>query len=363
MIAYTVPRIAAVLGIGVMIDRLDRRRILWVANVLRCLAFGGLAFGLARNVVSLPTLYTIYAVIGLVETTSDNAVFSVLPSLATGERLDRANAQIAGTQLVLDEFIGPPLGGFLFAVASAVPLGASSFSCGIAALAFFLMRGSFRGASSEGKHTSVLEDLRAGLTCLRQNRIVLGLMITSGLASLAYSLPFSYLVLFAQRALGLDSRGYGLLLSFSSLGGLLGSFIAPRLRKRVGYGTGVISALLVGAISIVVCGATSNPIIAAVALAAYICHAVVWNILAGTVRQKAVPAELLGRTGSIGRLLGYLGIAIGAAAGGWMANVAGIRIPFYVSGLCFLGCVAIVARLHQQIRAWEAGLNNSATSE
>lgn len=57
-------------------------------------------------------------------------------------------------------------------------------------------------------------------------------------------------------------------------------------------------------------------LIGGVASVAYIGHAVVWNVLAGTVRQAIVPGPLLGRVGAVGRLSGYLGLTIGAAAGG-----------------------------------------------
>ena len=67
-------------------------------------------------------------------------MFSVLPSIIPAKELDRANSQITGAQLVIDEFVGPPLGGFLFAVTAALPIGASSFACGVASLAFFLLR-------------------------------------------------------------------------------------------------------------------------------------------------------------------------------------------------------------------------------
>ena len=362
-VAYTVPRIGAVLGIGVMIDRFDRRHLLYVANLLRFLAYGALAILLVKGAVNLPLLYVIYAAVALVETTSDTAVFSVLPSIIPAKELDRANSQITGAQLVIDEFVGPPLGGFLFAVTAALPIGASSFACGVASLAFFLLRGPYRGSEAGAERTSIWNDLSTGLAWLRRNEIVAGLVAINGLASVAYSLPFSFLVVFAQRVLGLDSGGYGLMMSFSALGGLLGSFVSPRLRQRFGYGTGIVLALFLGAVSITICGATSNTFVAAVAMAAYICHAVVWSVLASSVRQKIIPQDLLGRIGSAGRLLSYLGLATGAAAGGWMAATLDLRVPFYVSGLCFLGCVAISVRLHGAIRAWESAQEETAVTE
>ena len=101
-VAYTVPRIGAVLGIGVMIDRCDRHHLLYMANLLRFLAYGTLAILLVKGAVNLPLLYVTYAAVALVETTSDTAVFSVLPSIIPAKELDRANAQSTGTPLLID---------------------------------------------------------------------------------------------------------------------------------------------------------------------------------------------------------------------------------------------------------------------
>ena len=110
---------------------------------------------LVKGAMNLPLLYIIYAAVALVETTSDTAVFSVLPSIIPAKELDRANSQITGAQLVIDEFVGPPLGGFLFAVTAALPIGASSFACGVASLAFFLLRGPYRGSEAGAERTSL----------------------------------------------------------------------------------------------------------------------------------------------------------------------------------------------------------------
>ena len=46
-----------------------------------------------------------------------------------------------------------------------------------------------------------------------------------------------------------------------------------------------------------------------------------------------------------------------------MAATLDLRVPFYVSGLCFLGCVAISVRLHGTIRAWESTQDETTVTE
>ncbi|WP_456786024.1 MFS transporter [Cellulomonas sp. P5_C5] len=109
-VAYSAPRVLSVLGIGVLIDRVDRRRLLVAANVSRAALFAALAALVLTGATPLAALYVVYAVMGVVETLSDSASFAVLPQAVRPDALDRANSQVAATQTVVDEFVGPPLG-------------------------------------------------------------------------------------------------------------------------------------------------------------------------------------------------------------------------------------------------------------
>ncbi|WP_317229276.1 MFS transporter, partial [Clavibacter sp. MX14-G9D] len=119
---YALVRLVVALPVGVHVDRLDRRTLLVTANALRGIAVVALAVSLQAGAGSLVALYAVMAVVGVLESAADGAAVAVLPSLVPRDRLDRANARIAGTQLVADEFAGPPLGGSLFAVAAALPV-------------------------------------------------------------------------------------------------------------------------------------------------------------------------------------------------------------------------------------------------
>ncbi|GAA4710473.1 Transmembrane secretion effector [Promicromonospora umidemergens] len=167
-------------------------------------------------------------------------------------------------------------------------------------------------------------------------------------------IPFSYLALYATQELGLSPAEYGFLLSFSALGGLLGAFVATRLRRRLGYGWTIVAALSVGSMSFITISLTKNVVVVAIALAAYIAHAVVWNIMAASVRQKITPAAMMGRVGSMSRLLSLIGLGVGAALGGLLASGVGFLIPFAVAGGLFAVAAVMCAVQIRMFRAWEA---------
>ena len=341
---YALVRLGVALPVGVHVDRLDRRTLLVVANALRGFAVLGLAVSIQSGVASLAVLYAVMAVVGVLESAADGAAVAVLPSIVPRDRLDRANARITGTQLVADEFVGPPLGGILFALAAAVPVYATGglwVAAGAVALA--LPRRA-RDASVPADPTdpppSVFREAAAGVRWLAGHRVVGSLALIGGLASVGYMLPFSVLVLFAGERLGLDAAGYGVLLAASALGGLAGSAIAAPLRARLGSRWTITSALGLGAASLAGLAVTRDPIVAGALLALYILHAVVWGICATSLRQRLVPADLLGRVGAAGRVVSLLGLAAGSALGGVLAT-AGIALPTVAGAIVFTACAVL----------------------
>ncbi|MFC3494832.1 MFS transporter [Glycomyces rhizosphaerae] len=364
-VAYSSARILSVLGVGVLIDRVDRRRLAYLANFSRAAMFAVLTGLVLLDAAPIATLYLVYAVMGVIETLADGAARAVLPQAVPAEGLDKANSQIAGTQLVIDEFIGPPLGGLLFAMATFAPTALNALAFLVAGFAFWRLRGTYvivRDTTGTAA-PSVRADIREGAVWATRHRVVRLLIVLSGITCVAYMIPFSYLVLYAQEELGLDGTGYGLLLAFSALGGLLGSFIATRLRKRIGYGWSMVAALGTGAISFAVISLTTNVIVVAIALAVYIAHAVVWGIMATTVRQRATPNAMMGRIGSLDGFVGLIGLAFGAGAGGLLASILGYRIPFAIAGAVFAVAAVLCLISIRSLREWEGNEAHAEMSE
>jgi predicted MFS family arabinose efflux permease len=342
---YALVRLLVALPIGVWVDRFDRRTLIVAANLLRGGALFGLAFTIQYGLSSLVVLYAAMAVVGTLESLADSAAVAILPSLVDRERLDSANGRVAAAQLVSDEFAGPPLGGFLFALAAAAPVFAMGGLWAVAGLVALALptRHSWRPPTdAPAARRSVYAEAREGIAWLARHRVVGSLALIGALASVGYMMPFSILVLFAQERLGLNGTGYGLLLAFSALGGLLGAFLAPRLRMRLGYRWAIVISLLLGALTLGGLAFTTNPIVAGVLLALYILHAVVWNICSLSLRQRLVPHDLLGRVGGAGRVLGLLGLAAGSALGG-ILGVIDLAIPVAGGAAVFVACCLVAA--------------------
>lgn len=355
---YALVRLLAALPLGVWVDRADRRSLLAAANLMRGGAVLALALCVSYGIGGLLLLYGAFALIGVLESAADNAAVSLVPGIVESRNLDRANSRISAAQLIADEFTGPPLAGFLFAFAAAAPVYAMG---GLWAAAGFLAlalpkRGvisSRDGVATAGMATAgpasagtgrapLWTEAAAGIRWLARHRVIGGLALTGALASVGYMLPFSVLVLFAQQQLDVDTVGYGMILSVSALGGLAGSYAAPRIRRRLGYRWTIVASLLIGAGSLGALAAARSGTAAALLLAAYIFHAVVWGVCTTSLRQHLVPDDLRGRVNASSRVLGLLGLALGSALGGILAS-RHIALPTLAGALTFVVCAAVAA--------------------
>ena len=339
---YSAVRLLVVVPVGVYVDRFDRRKILWITNLSRASLLIMMAVLFAIDLGSVPLLYVVLAGVGILETAADNAALSILPSVVPASKLDQANSRISAAQLLADEFAGPPLGGLLYALGVAVPVLAAGGLYAAAGFLFFALPrpGVVNGPTSPRR--SVFREAVDGARWLRGHRLLSGLAVVGGLASVAYMMPFSVLVLFAQQTLGLGPAGYGLILAVSALGGLVGSIIAAPLRLRVGYGRTIVGSLCLGAASMFALAFVRIPWVAAALLAAYILHSVMWGICVSSLRQSLVPERLRGRVNASSKVLGLIGLTVGAALGGVLASLLSLSVPFLASGTLFICCGAIV---------------------
>jgi MFS family permease len=117
-----VPWLVFGLPAGMIVDRLDRRYVMALANVIREAWRCGSPILGASGSLSLWALFVGTLVFGLGETLFDNATNAVIPGVVERDQLDRANGWIQAAQVTVDSFIATPISGILFAVSLALPL-------------------------------------------------------------------------------------------------------------------------------------------------------------------------------------------------------------------------------------------------
>jgi MFS family permease len=347
---------------GALLDRWDRRRVMWTVDAGRFAVVGGLAVTVLLDHASIALLAAVGFLLGTGQMLVDTAQHSVLPALVSREpaRLERANARLQGTQIVANQFGGPPVGGFLFSVAAWIPLAVDAVSFGASSALVAAIKGRFGrppappgpGADGAGTPVAGRPSLRAeiaeGLRWLLAHRLLRALAVMVAMINLLGTAHDAILVLFAQERLGLGSVGFGLLLTGSAAGGVLGGAVAPWLSRRLGAATILLGGFVFQGAATLGVGLTSNPWVAGALLGVTGLVVVTFNVVGGSLRQTLTADHLLGRVISTFRLFGYGAVPLGALLGGVVARTFGLRAPFLLAGVVVpvvaLLCLPVVNR-------------------
>jgi MFS family permease len=318
---------------GALADRIDRRRLMWVAQLVQAAVVAVVGVAAGAHFARVWLLCAAALVLGTAETVFDNAGQSVLPQIVTGGQLQRANAAQYAGQTVTEQFVGPPVGSLLFAVSVGLPFGldAVSFLVSAALIVRLALRPQFP-ATALPRTTSLRAEIGEGLRWLWSHRLLRGLALLLGVNNFCNQLVWATLVLLATDTFGLSARAYGLLLAGQAVGGVLGSVVNRPLVRALGSRAALVAALCTTALAYLGAGLAPDAVLVGALLALSGVASMVWNVVTVSLRQDVVPAGLLGRVNSAYRMLGWGMIPLGAAAGGLVANWLGLRAPLLVAG-------------------------------
>jgi MFS family permease len=331
----SIPWLATSLQVGALVDRLDRRRTMLLANAARAGFVAVPAVAIAADHGSLWLLYVAAAGTGVFEVFYDTAAQSILPSLVPRSALDRANGRLLAVEHGAQQFAGPPLAGALVAAALALSLAAPAALWVLALAGLLTLRGSFRPPRA-GPPTTIRADVRQGFSFLAGQPMLRTMALMVGLANLANSATGAVLVLFAVgsgSAMGLTEPQFGLLFSVLAAGGLTGGLVAERVQRRLGRAT-TLTVSTLGTIAFVSTPAiTADVAVIATSLFAGGLTIMLWNITTVSFRQRVTPDHLLGRVNSSYRLIAWGTMPLGAAIGGALGEWLGVRSVFAIMGV------------------------------
>ncbi|WP_097871641.1 MFS transporter [Streptomyces sp. rh34] len=346
---------------GAFVDRVDRWLTVGVVGIGRAVVMGTLAYLVWQGWATIPIVYAAVFLLGVGATLSDNAGQALLPSVVAADDLAKANAWLSGARMVGNQFGGPPLGGWLFVVAAAVPFGLDAACFALSALLMLSIRHSMGDAPTSAEtaaptkpRRSVRQEIGEGMRWLWHHRPLRILAITIGLMNITYGGAFAAYVLYARERLGLSEVGYGFLLAATAVGGVMGTLSVARLGKRFGTGPLLRVGLVVETLTYLVLAVTRLPWVAAATLVVFGAHAAIWGVVSVTLRQRITPSELFGRVNSVYLLFSMGGFALGSLLGGLIGQAFGITAPFWV---------AFVAMTVMTAGAWRTMTSSAISSE
>ena len=196
---------------GSIADRHDRRRLVMIADGSRAVIVAGLVAFLVTGQVTVWIVLGMAFLYGTAEVFANTAGSTLLPMLVKPADLGVGNARMMGGFLVGNQLIGPPLGAFLFAAGTFWPF-VTQIVC--VSLGVILISRIARtpvppkGESVAGQEVGrPTHPIREGLRWLRGNPPVRTLVIIILVFNVTWAAPWSILVLYATKHLGLGAVG------------------------------------------------------------------------------------------------------------------------------------------------------------
>ena len=339
------PFLLFTLPAGVWVDRWSRRVVLIVGDLGRGLLGASIPIAYALGSLTLSQLYVVGFLTGILTVFFDVAYQAYLPSLVEREHLVEGNSKlqitVSGANLV-----GPGLAGLLIKLVTApyailvAWLGESS--CFWLDTASFLFSGGFLVAirkperlerSADAPPRSLRTELWEGLRYVLGHRLLRPQAIATGTSNFFSNLVFAIFIVYAVRRLGMSAAAVGLVFSLGSIGWLLGSMSADRIRRRLGVGlTTTLGMACTGpSLLLIPLAPKSFPspvLIAGVAIGAW--GAVVYNITQVSLRQTITPQRMQGRMNAVMRFLVWGTIPLGSLTGGALGTALGLRTALFI---------------------------------
>lgn len=338
---FSIPWLLFALPVGAIIDRVDRRKVLVVADLCRGALIAGLAAIAYFSDVQMWMLWVLAFGLGVGEVFFDSTSQTILPDIVSDDQLARANGLRYSVELTGNTFIGAPLGTILFAAAVWLPFGVDAASFVVAALLAASLRGTFKPARV-APSLGWRRDVRTGVRWLWRSVLLRNLAIALGLTNLAFAMCESTFVLFATEQLGVSDRMFGALIAIVGAGSVVAGIAGGWVVDKVGRRFAILVAAFVPVLTMVSIGAVAVTwwVVAMITLQAMM--VTVWSIIAVTLRQQIVPGHLFGRVNSVFRWFSWGAMPVGALLGGIVAEVGGLRAPYFVGAAVMLVAYIII---------------------
>ncbi|MEH7029193.1 MFS transporter [Bacillus wiedmannii] len=344
MAMYMLPNILALPFAGLVVDRIDRVKLMLFTDTIRCILMLLLATLIFMDVLTIPFLYVLVALYGLMEGIFQPAYSAVRAKVFVPEIRNAANAltQMSNQGIRL---IGPALGGLIVSVASAgigFGLDAVTYLLSFFCL-LFLREIKFKKVKPiEKRKVDYKQDFMEGVFVLKSHPWLWITILVFSFINICYAgiivvlIPWLFNVHHHFEAyvygLGMASSGVGAVIAALIFGG------RERWHKRglLAYGGVLISGC---ALLIMPFIAWAPALIGLMAIEGF--GMMIFGLIWETSLQELVPEEAFGRVASLDMLGSFALLPLGYVVVGWLATVIGGEITIIALAILVLVTIGI----------------------
>ena len=349
---------------GVISDRMDRRRVMIAADLMRAAVLtimGVLAVSGDLEIWHMVVLVLFYA---SGEAFFGPALGALIPDVLHGEQLVQASALEQFVRQTCRRLIGPALGGLIVAVVGAGQaflIDAGTFL--VSATAITLMRTRMTSVRAEG--STVRGEMVSGLRYVQQHRWLWVTFTISSLAMLLFFGPAEVLLPYIVRnELDGDAGAFGLVLAADGAGSILASIAIGRRDLPRRYLTVLYACWGAGTLPLVGYAVATELWQLMILAALFGAMITIGIIIFVTLQNTRVPAEMRGRVRSVD-LFTSTGLApLSFALTGPAAALLGVHTTLILAGIAptiLIATMFFAFRVRQEEIPLEATTGPAAT--
>ncbi len=327
---------------GTFADRINRRKLLLVSEMLMCLFVVGLAVNASRVAPSVPMTFILVALIQSVLGFHRPAMEAMTQSLV--EKKDYAAVgALSSFRYSFGAIVGPSLGGLIIAtlgIKGAFILDAFTFLGAV--LCLTLMNEIPTPAKSE---KSAWMDAKEGLRYAISKPELVGTYLID-IVAMVFAFPVALFPAMSQNWGG--AKAAGILFSAMAVGSLVTTFLSGWTEKVKYRGRGVVIAAAFWGVFIIGTGFANNLWVCFAFLALAGASDMVSGLFRGVIWNETVPNTLRGRLSGIEMISYMTGPLLGNARAGWVAAKYSVGFSLYSGGLVCLLAVIVTAKFLPQ---------------
>lgn len=312
----TLPFLLLSIPLGLLADRVSRRRLMVAAEVLRALSLLGLLGMVLAGGLSI-TWLAVLGFIGAVGTVGFSvAAPALVPALVPRELLGRANGRLELARSAAFAG-GPALAGALVAWAGAPSAFVLAAVLSLAAVALLWRLHEPERPAAPPRHP-VLE-IRDGAQFVWRQPFLQPMLMTGVVWNISWFVLQAAYVPYAVRVLGLSAQMVGVTLGAYGAGMVVGALLASRLVGAMRFGRAIQLGPVVSVLAAATMVATlflPTGVLAATSFFLFGVGPIIWTITSTTLRQSLTPEAMLGRVSSVFLAVNAGSRPIGAALGG-----------------------------------------------
>ena len=229
---FAIPTLGLALFGGALADRIDRRRVIQLCQLIQVCASGFIAVSILTGVVAWQHLFIMALIEGSLFAFMMPARQAIIPQLVKREEFTNAMA-INSAAFSSMTLVAPAVAGFLYAWLGPGGVYIVIASLHVSAVVFTTLVRPIppNPPDSRGAAGAMVVDILDGLRYLLRNRLIL-ILLAIGLMATLLSWPFRALLpVFVVDIYNREADAMGLLISLMGLGSLIGALVIAQLGK------------------------------------------------------------------------------------------------------------------------------------